>query len=262
MSEVLVVESRDTDCLRLTLNRPAVHNALNAELIEALSECVHRASEDETLRSVVIDGAGKSFCAGADLNWLKAQADASAEEHKSDAARLFDLLRALVACPKPVIAQVHGAALGGGTGLVAACDLVAATPDARFGLTEVRLGIAPAMIFPFLMRKVQRQHLLAAALLGRRFVAAEARELGVVNEVSETPRTVVEDWLAELRLAGPVAIAAVKRLFSDLSALDWAQARQYTTGLIARLRAGAEGQEGMQAFLQRRPPNWVKASEG
>ncbi|MBW2734010.1 MAG: enoyl-CoA hydratase/isomerase family protein, partial [Deltaproteobacteria bacterium] len=195
--------------LTLTLCRPEVHNALNDTLIDALRVAFEEASEDAALRCVVVEGEGRSFCAGADLTWMKALVDASPEENRADARRLVRLLDAMVACKRPVIARVHGAALGGGMGLVAACDLVVAHPKARFGLTEVRLGLAPAMIFPYLLRKVQRQHLLAAALTGERFDAEQAWRLGVVNEVSEDLDAVIARWEAALVASGPAAVSAV-----------------------------------------------------
>jgi methylglutaconyl-CoA hydratase len=258
---VLTSEKTNGRCT-ITLHRPEIHNALNDALIDALAEAVQAAGADEQVRYLVIAGEGKSFCAGADLTWMRSVVDASIEESKADAARLVVALEAMIHCPKPVIGRVHGAALGGGMGLVAACDLVVAAPRALFGLTEVRLGLAPAMIFPFLLRKVQRQHLLWAALTGERFRADRALELGLVNEVADDLDRVIDGWAQALMQAGPAGLDAVKQLFDRVPQLSWEQARSFTVELIARLRCGPEGQDGMRAFLERRKPRWIEGPTG
>jgi len=260
-SPVLTSEKSSGRCT-ITLRRPEIHNALNDALIDGLAEAVTTAGADEAVRYLVIAGEGKSFCAGADLTWMRSVIDASIEENKADAARLVVALEAMLHCPKPVIGRVHGAALGGGMGLVAACDLVVAAPRAQFGLTEVRLGLAPAMIFPFLLRKVQRQHLLWAALTGERFRADRALELGLVNQVAEDLDSVIDGWAQALLQAGPAALDAVKQLFDRVPQLGWEEARAFTVDLIARLRCGPEGQDGMRAFLERRKPHWLEAPAG
>ncbi|MCA9670364.1 MAG: enoyl-CoA hydratase/isomerase family protein [Myxococcales bacterium] len=250
--DVAVAEGRAT----LTLSRPEIHNAINDKLIDALLSAVKDAAARDDVRYVVIAGAGKSFCAGADLNWMKAMVDASVEDNKKDVARLADLFDLMVACPKPVIARVHGAALGGGMGLVSACDLVAAAPRALFGLTEVRLGLVPAVIFPYLARKVAPHELLSTALTGERFRADRALSMGLVNEVDEDVDAVIARWGEAFLQSGPEALGKVKRLFAEVPRLDAAAARELTTDMIARVRVGAEGQEGMRAFLEQREPSW------
>ena len=258
-SDELLKTQRDGSRLTLTLNRPAIHNALNDVLIDQLKHAIARAGNDPSVRLVVIAGEGRSFCAGADLGWMKSMVGASIEQSKADASRLVAMLDAIVFCPKPVIARVHGAALGGGMGFIAACDLVAATPRAQFGLTEVRLGIVPAMIFPYLVRKVQRHHLLWAALTGSRFRADRAAELGLVNQVSDEIDSVIDEWQAELAECGPQALGGVKTLFHQVPQLDWSSAQAMTTDMIAAIRVGEEGQEGMRAFLEKRPAAWKMA---
>ncbi|MGH2374653.1 MAG: enoyl-CoA hydratase-related protein [bacterium] len=257
MSSVLQTEIY-RDRLSVTLNRPDVHNALDAELIDAVGQVLRQAAGLEKIRYVVLEGAGPSFCAGADLNWMRGGINASFEENRAGAGQLAAVLDAIVACPKPVIASVHGSALGGGLGFVAACDLAVATPDAVFGLTEVRLGLVPAMVFPYLLRKVARHHLLQAALTGERFGAERAQHLGLINEIDENREATIATWAQSLEAAGPEAVARVKELFHKVPQLSWEAARAYTIDLIARVRAGREAQEGMRAFLDKQRPPWQR----
>jgi methylglutaconyl-CoA hydratase len=250
----------DVDGTRLsvTLARPDVHNALSADLIDAITSAFRDAGKWPGVRYVVVAADGPSFCAGADLHWMRSTAAASLEENRRDALRLAEMLDAIVQSPFPVIARVHGAVLGGGVGLVAACDLAVAEPSAVFGLTEVRLGLVPAMIFPFLLRRLSRSHLLWAALTGDRFPAHRALEMGLVNAVSEDPGAVAAGWGRSLEAGGPEALANVKRLFNAVPHLNLQEVREFTVDLIARVRSGREGQEGMRAFLEKRKPAWLQ----
>lgn len=242
--------------LTLTLNRPQVHNALNADLIDALGAAVRGAAAADGIRYVVLQGEGTSFCAGADLEWMRASLTATRAQNEADAGRLVETLEAIARCPKPVIARVHGPALAGGMGLVAACDLAVAGPGALFGLTEVRLGLVPAMIFPYLLRQIAPRDLAWAALTGERFGPQRARDMGLVNEVSEDVDRVIARWADHLVAAAPQAQARVKEMIHTLPGLTREAARAYTIGLIAEVRAGPEGQEGMRAFLEHRRPSW------
>ena len=242
--------------LTLTLSRPEVHNALSPGLIDALGAAVRDAAAADGVRYIVLQGDGTSFCAGADLGWMRASLAATREQNEADAGRVVDTLEAIVRCPKPVIARVHGPALAGGMGLVAACDLAVAGPGALFGLTEVRLGLVPAMIFPYLLRKVAPRDLWWAALTGERFGPQRARDMGLVNEVSEDVDRVIARWAEHLIAGAPQAQARVKEMLHTLPGLTREAARAYTIGLIAEVRAGAEGQEGMRAFLEKRRPSW------
>ncbi len=255
MSETFLKKERTGSRLKLTLARPEIRHARNDALIDALVDAVTKV--DEEVRVIILAGEGKSFCAGADLNWMRGIVEGTLEENKADARRLVRLLDAIVDTPRPVIARVHGAALGGGMGLVAACDLVVAHPQAILGLTEVRLGLAPAMIFPYLLRKVPRHELLAAALLGERFDGARGKTLGLVNEVSEDVDAVIDTWCEVLARCGPKALGAVKTLFTEVPRLSREGAVDFTVDLIAALRVSAEGQEGMRAFLDKRPSTWA-----
>jgi methylglutaconyl-CoA hydratase len=247
---------REGPRLTLVLARPAVHNALDEDLMAALETALRQAPA-AGVRYVVLAGEGPSFCAGADLAWMHRAARMNPEENRQDAERLAALLDAIVTCPLPVIARVHGAVLGGGVGLVAACDLAVATPAAVFGLSEVRLGLAPAVIFPVLLHRMTPSPLLQAALTGERFTADAARAMGLVHEVADDPDAVIARWAASLLAAPPGALAAVKTLFHTVPHLPRDEARAFTVGLLARLRAGEEAQEGIRAFLERRRPRWA-----
>ncbi len=255
MAEVLSVRQEGSR-LDLVLNRPQVHNALNPELLDALTAAFHVHALRPEVRYVVLSAQGPSFCAGADLEWMRQAVGASEEENRREAGRVFTLLESMTRCPKPVVARVHGAAFGGGVGLVAACDLAVATPNATFRLSEVRLGLVPAMILPFLLRKVHPSALPWAVLTAAHLSAAKALEVGLVDAVSEEPDRVVAEWAEAFLAAGPHALAEAKRLLRTLPSLSWEQAREEAVRTIAEVRAGPEAQEGMRAFLERRRPSW------
>jgi methylglutaconyl-CoA hydratase len=246
------------DVARLTLDRPALHNAFNAELIADLERAFTELSADPAVRVVVLAGNGPSFCAGADVHWMQQSLDYTEAENLADARRLATMLRAIDECAKPVVALVQGAALGGGAGLVAVADLVLAEETARFGLTEIRLGIVPAVISPFLLRKMAPGPARALFLTGERFSAARAYELGLVTTV--TPVGGLEDALAgalkQLRGSSPAAIPVAKEIWRTVRELDAEAAFDYTTRTIARVRVSPEGQEGLRAFLEKRKPRW------
>jgi methylglutaconyl-CoA hydratase len=256
MPEILRVDI-DGPRLTLTLNRPDVHNALNDALIAALGETFRGAAAMPGVRVVVVRGEGRSFCAGGDLAFMKGMVDRSVEENRAGVGRLADTLEAMVSCPVPVIARVHGAALAGGMGLVAAADLAVAHPGAVFGLTETRVGIAPSMVLPYLLRRVARHHLLWAALTGDRFPAPRALEMGLVNDVTDDLDGAIDRWVESLLAGGPAAQAGVKELFLRVPHLPWAEAKALTVDLIVRGCTSPEGQEGMAAFLEKRRPRWA-----
>lgn len=253
----LRVERDDRGVVTLVMDRPEVRNAFDGELVAALTAAAEDVAEDPTVRVVVLTGAGGTFSAGADLRWMRTMAGWSPDENLADARRLDALLRALWDLPRPLVGRVEGHALGGGCGLVAACDIVVAADDAGFGFTEVGLGLAPAVISPYVVRTVGRSFARAAFVTGERFGAARAYEVGLVHRVVPAAEVdaAVDDVVAHCLAAGPRAVAAAKTLVEDaLQPLDEATAA--TPGVIAALRAGAEGQEGMRAFLERRPPAW------
>jgi methylglutaconyl-CoA hydratase len=246
---------------RVTLTRPDVRNAFNAELIRELDATFRSLAGEppEALRAVVLAGDGETFCAGADVTWMKASLDLSVAENEADAARLAEMLDAIDTCPAPVVARVHGAALGGGMGLCAVADIALATSDATFGFTETRLGILPAVISPFVLARIGEGHARALFPTGERFDAERARRIGLVNEI--LPDEVALDArlgeiLDGLRAVGPTAARAAKAIIREQRGLDAAERRSLTVQAIARQRASAEGQEGLTAFLEKRPPSW------
>jgi methylglutaconyl-CoA hydratase len=243
---------------RVVLNRPAVHNAFDDVLVRSLTAAARDLGADPGVRVVVLAGEGKSFCAGADLNWMKRMVDYGPEENRRDSEALARMFEALDALPRPVVGRIHGAAIGGGTGLVAVCDVAVASSEAVFGFSEVRLGILPAVISPFVLAKIGAAAARELFLTGDRFDAARAREIGLVQRVTD-PEALdagVERIVTSLLHGGPEAQARIKRLIPEVAGRSPADARAVTAEAIAGARAGAEGQEGMRAFLERRPPRW------
>jgi methylglutaconyl-CoA hydratase len=239
---------RDEGVLRVTLAKPDRRNAFDAALIAELHEAF---SDVGDARVVVLTGDGPSFCAGADVEWQRASIELSFEENVEDALRLYRMLAEADACPAPLVAAVHGFALGGGSGLVACADVVVATPDATFGFTEVRLGIIPAVISPFVFAKIGAGAARRFFLTGERFDAETALRVGLIHEIADDLDTAVERVVGEILKSGPEATRAAKRLAREALADGEELAR-----IAAGLRAGAEGQEGLRAFLDKRPPSW------
>lgn len=260
MTDALLIE-RTGPVLELQLNRPTLHNAFDAELITALTSALDDAARMEDVRAVVLKGNGVSFSAGADLQWMRAMASATEDENRRDALALALLMRTLDELPKPTIARVHGPSFGGGVGLVACCDIAIATSDARFGLTESRLGLLPAVISPYVIAAIGSRQARRFFSTGEHFDAATALNIGLVHQVV-TPAQLEEAVKRQVNLlcmAGPIAAASAKTLVrevvaagADRDGLDRANA-----DLIAALRVSAEGQEGLSAFLEKRPPRWA-----
>ena len=248
----------DRTVTTVSLARPESHNALNGALIGELTRVFDDLAGDESVRVVVLTGEGMSFCAGADVGYMRDTADLSYEKNLEDARQLAAMFRAVDECPKPVVAKVRGAAMGGGAGLVAAADIAVAEEGARFAFPEVRLGIAPATIAPFVVRKVGASHARALFLTGERFGAARAREIGLLHESvpSDELDTAVEEKVKQLLRGGPHAQAAVKALLRQLESVEPMDAPGLMSRLIGELRSGEEGQEGLAAFLEKRDPRW------
>jgi methylglutaconyl-CoA hydratase len=242
----------------VTLSRPDAHNALNADLIEELTYCFEEISDDERIRLVVLTGEGSSFCAGADIGYMRETADFSYEENLEDARRLAMMFWAIDECPKPVVAKVQGVAMGGGAGLVAVADVAVADSEARFAFSEVRLGIAPATISPFVVRKIGASHARSLFVTGERFDAERAREIGLVHSVVSRDGLdeSVEEKVGELLEGGPVAQATMKALLRRLETTEPMEAPGLTARVISELRTGEEGQEGLAAFIEKREPRW------
>lgn len=246
---------------RLRLDRPALHNAFDAGLILALTAALEQLATDADVRVVVLEGSGASFSAGADLNWMRGMASASEAENREDALALARLMRTLDELPKPTIARVHGAAFGGGVGLVACCDIAIGVPTAKFGLTESKLGLLPAVISPYVIAAIGTREARRWFATAEIFDAATALRIGLLHEVVEAEAldAAIERQIALLLKAGPQAAAGAKRLVARIaSTTDRDSADRDNADLIARLRVSPEGQEGLSAFLDKRAPGWAK----
>ncbi len=242
----------------VTLARPDARNALNAGLIGELRRCVEELAEDDKVRVVVLTGEGDFFCAGADIGYMRDTANFSYEENLEDARNLAAMFEAVDGCPKPVVARVKGAAIGGGVGLVAAADVAVAEEGTVFAFSEVRLGISPATIAPFVVRKIGHSQVRALFLTGERFDGVRAREIGLVHEVisEENLDAAVQEKVEGLLAGGPEALAATKALLRELRDAAPDEVTEITARRIAGLRTGEEGQEGLGAFLEKRKPAW------
>jgi methylglutaconyl-CoA hydratase len=251
---------REGTVARLRLDRPEVHNAFDDGLVAALTRTLESLVESADVRVLVLEGAGASFSAGADLNWMRGMAAASEAENRDDALALARLMRTLDAMPMPTIARVHGAAFGGGVGLVACCDIAIGTPAAKFGLTESRLGLLPAVISPYVIAAIGARQARRYFATAEIFDAAEALRIGLLHQVvaPEDLDAAVQRQLDLLAKAAPRAAAEAKVLVRRVSAGgDGASIDQANAGLIARLRVSPEGQEGLSAFLDKRKPAWA-----
>ncbi len=254
-----ITTTRDGSVEYLTLNRPDVRNAFNEHMIRELSEWAERIREDREVRVVVMAGAGKTFSAGADIQWMAKTVRYSEAENFRDAEDTARMFAAINTLPVAVIGRVHGGAFGGGAGLAAVCDIVVAADNARFGFTEVRLGIVPAVISPFVLAKIGASAARELFLTGGTFTATRARDIGLVHAVvaeSELDATVAGLATALLE-AGPQAIATVKALIPQVLAASGDEQRTLTARTIAARRVSAEGQEGLTAFLEKRTPAWT-----
>jgi methylglutaconyl-CoA hydratase len=249
---------RDGPVTHLVLNRPEVRNAFNDELIARLHEAGRDIAGSRSARVVVLEGEGPVFCAGADLNWMSRMVSFSREENVIDASRLALMYQVIDTLPVPVIARVHGAALGGGAGLAAVADIVVASDDAVFGFTEVKLGIVPAVISPYVLRKIGASAARELFLTGARFSAARAREIGLVHHVvtAEQLDARVNEIAGDLLTSGPHAMAVAKDLIRQVVGALPDNVIGLTSETTARQRVSAEGQEGMRAFLDKRKPSW------
>ncbi|MDH3762311.1 MAG: enoyl-CoA hydratase/isomerase family protein [Gammaproteobacteria bacterium] len=248
----------------IILDRPEQHNAFDDALIGELIEIIDRLAGDDSVRIVVLRAEGKSFSAGADLNWMRRMADYDQDQNLADALQLAELMRCLNALPKPVIARVQGAAFGGGVGLVACCDIALASDRALFSLSEVKLGLIPAVISPYVVRAIGERAARRYMLSAERFDAREAGLLGLVHEVVEHEAldSSLESMLETLLDCGPGAQAAAKDLILDVAAKTIDRALiENTARRIATVRASDEGREGLNAFLEKRRPDWVKSSD-
>jgi methylglutaconyl-CoA hydratase len=252
---------------RVTLARPEVHNAFDASLIAELAAAFVALAREApaTLRAVVLAGDGPTFCAGADIAWMRAAMELDVEGNEQDAMAMAELFETIDTCPVPVIARVQGAALGGGMGLCAVADLVIAESGTRFGFTETRLGILPATIAPFVIAKIGESNARALFPGGRRFDALRAQRIGLVHEIVEGEAALegaVEAAIADILAAGPTAARAAKAIVREVRGLGHGATKWHTARVIARQRVGAEAREGFAAFEEKRRPAWDQRPEG
>lgn len=245
---------------RVTMSRAELHNAFNEVMIRELHEAFTDLGERDEVRAIVLAGDGKSFCAGADLNWMKKMIGYTFEENVDDAHALAAMLKIIHDCPKPVIARVHGAAFGGGVGLIAACDIAVAVEPATFSLSETKLGLLPAVISPFVLKKTGPGPAHRYFLTAERFNTAEALRIGLISEVVPDAEALdgrIEAIINAILTNGPEAVSQCKTLIEEIWHFDWDRAFDIATKMIAKKRISPEGQEGMKAFLEKRSPGWV-----
>jgi methylglutaconyl-CoA hydratase len=249
---------KDGAVMTVALNRPLSHNAMTPEMILGLTAVFQDINERDDIRVVLLTGNGRSFCAGADLGFMRAAADYSFDENVADGEAIFDLMTAVDSCRKPVVGRVNGAAIGGGVGLVACCDIVVAVERAKFAFSEARLGILPAVISPFVLAKIGVGHARELFLTGERFSAEHAQRIGLVQHVvaEEQLDEKVAERVDALLQAAPGAQAEGKVLVRTVAHERKTAVRQYTANLIAQRRASEEGKEGMSSFLEKRKPRW------
>lgn len=264
--QTLKVDLDSRGVLTIALNRPDIRNAFNESLIGELTEAFGKVALDPAVRVVVFRGEGPVFSAGGDLNWMKKSAELSYEGNLEDTRRLSRMFTTMNECPKPVVGAIHGAAIGGGVGLTSICDIAIASQETQFSLSEVRLGLVPACIGPFVISKIGASHARALFMSAERFLAPKAYEIGLVHEIVATPADLpaaVERVLGNMLQCSPNAMKYAKKLVADLS---WPERRgglgdpmDYVSKMLAELRVSPEGQEGLKAFLEKRKPGWIKA---
>jgi len=254
----------DDGVARIVLNRPDVHNAFNDIMIREMTDVFNGLEKYSEVRVAVLTGKGKSFCAGADLNWMRRVKDYSYEDNLHESLELSNMLYSIYSSPKPTVARVNGAAIGGGTGLVAVCDIAIAASTAKFSFSEVKIGLIPACISPYVVKKCGEGRCREFFLTGERMTADRALDAGLVNKVvavEELDQAVAEQ-VKQLLSSGPEAIARCKELLRNVPLMTYDEVKKYTAEVIARIRISEEGQEGMAAFLEKRKPKWFNDSGG
>lgn len=253
-----IIFQHDGPIVRIRLNRPEVRNALNGELVQGLLETFEKIGGDDAIRVVILSGEGGTFCAGGDLNWLKSSVGASKEVFENDSRQFGKVLRTICDLPKPVIAEVRGAAIGGGVGLVSVADMVVASEETVFALAEAKLGLVPAVISPYVIARMGVSQARRYFLTGERFEAQAALGVGLIHEVVEEEdlETKTLEWAKNLLSSGPEAIAACKELIRKVGGAVSPEIEDYTVKKLSEVRDGPEAQEGIKAFLEKRRPNW------
>ena len=250
---------KDGQIARVTFNRPEIHNAFNAIVITEMSGLLTEIGKDDDIRLVLLTGEGKSFCAGADLNWMREVVSQSFEANLRESNALADLFHQVYTFRRPVVGRINGAAIGGGTGFVAVCDIAIAARSAKFSFSEVKIGVVPACIGPYVIKKMGEGKARELFITGERMSAERALEVGLVNKVVDDDQldAEIDKLLTSILTSGPEAVAVAKRLVSEVPGMTPDQFKPFTAEMIARLRVSDEGQEGMDAFLNKRKPDWV-----
>jgi len=250
--------NKDNNIATVYLNRPEVHNAMSEQLMKELTTCFKELAKDDGIRIIILTGKGKSFCAGADLNWMKSMAKYSKEENIKDSRLLLDLYESIYNCPKPVIGRVNGHAFGGGLGLFAVCDIVIAIPNCKFAFSEVKLGIIPSVISTYIVRRIGLSNMRRLFITGERFNSDYAKEIGLVDfvESEEKIDEKIQKYSDLLQSSGPKAIVEVKKLVDACEKMNREDYKEFTVKKISELRISEEGQEGINAFLEKRKTKW------
>ena len=257
--ETLVYTKKD-DVVTVTLNRPDVHNAMNDVLMNELTRCFKQLTTDESVAAVILTGNGKSFCAGADLSWMKRMVNYSKAENKKDSHLLLDMYETIYSCPKPVIGRINGHAFGGGIGLLAVCDITVTVPEVQFAFSEVKLGIIPAVISTFVAPRMTLADMRRLFITGERFDSVMANKIGLIDLIAPPEKLddIVNSCVEQVRSSGPYAIKEVKHLINNFIEMDIKKFKEFTVEKISELRVSKEGQEGINAFLEKRKPNWKR----
>jgi len=250
--------TKNKNIVTVTLNRPDVHNAMNELLMNELTKCFQDLSKDEDVRCIILTGNGKSFCAGADLNWMKSMVSYSKEENIKDSRLLLDLYETIYSCPKLVIGKINGHAFGGGLGLIAACDITITIPGRKFAFSEVNLGIIPSVISTYVSPRMKKADMRRFFITAERFNSEIAHNLGLIDYIvpSEELDEKIDECIKLVISSGPVAVGEVKNLINNLSKMDNESYKEFTVEKISELRISKEGQEGINAFLEKRKPSW------
>jgi len=250
--------SKQNSTITVSLNRPEVHNAMNEQLMTELTNCFKELSNDKTVKTIILTGRGKSFCAGADLNWMKSMVSYSKEENIKDSRLLLNLYETIYSCPKPVIGRINGHAFGGGIGLIAVCDITISIPGLKFAFSEANLGIISSVISTYIAPRVNSADMRRLFITAERFDTTVARGIGLIDFVvsPEEFDSKVEYYIEQLRSSGPIAMAEVKNLIKNLREMHIDKYKEFTVEKISELRISEEGQEGINAFLEKRKPRW------
>lgn len=250
--------SKQDKIFTISLNRPDVHNAMNDTMMKELTNCFNKISIDDVIKVVVLTGIGKSFCAGADLNWMKSMSHYSKEENIQDSKLLLNLYESIYSCAKPVIGKINGHAFGGGVGLVAVCDITVTLPEKKFAFSETKLGIIPSVISTFIVRRTGLFNMRRLFITGERFTSEYAKEIGLIDYIAseEEIDNLVNKYISLLLSSGPKSIIEIKNLVDKYQKMHIDDYKKFTVEKIAELRVSKEGQEGISAFLEKRKPDW------